>query len=628
MLGQLKANDTTMQESEEMKQFREQQVAAARFRVGYIIHVYLECIFVCIYMCVYVCIHTYIYIHKHVYIRFIYRDMSVCECMYWFTYRRLACIYVHAWMYVRPADRGMTFNCGQTGREGVNEQLELTAKEAFQRQYTNMEDRRGGVLGSVLLICRDAHCSDADKVRKFAAENSLDSTSIERAPGCSSLLPLSTTEEKFDIVVLIMNDSDLVDYQDEIVALRKCQPTAFCIVRDDDVSSSARDRMNCFRLGAHMIANDVRSIADAFFRVSKHISELSSDGQAFECPFCKAPPMSLASLASHLPMYHGARNASAMTPQQCMLPKCGRRSAAIAGRCSHFESDSFTVHVHFHASNSDRPPIQGDLCNNLTGFAHVICRRPQDKRFLLVHESAELCDSAVTKYWWPAGRLDPGENFEQAAVRETEEEGGVKIRVVGVLEIRIQVSKRRFDVILLAEPVPTEGQDDVAACKSVPDFESVGAMWVDVSELEHLKESDFRDPRPLEMFPLVSSGEMRAHSYETQSFRQLEELMSTWTARMLKEGDCERDLWSVSNALRREYGPDVVFVCIHTQTHKRGDRGGGGGKGRFRVGYHIIHVYLEYIFVCVYTCVCTYTHMHIYTHTCVHKVYISRHVCM
>jgi len=163
----------------------------------------------------------------------------------------------------------------------------------------------------------------------------------------------------------------------------------------------------------------------------------------------------------------------------------------------------------------------------------------------------------VTKYWWPAGRLDPGENFEKAAVRETEEEGGVKIRVVGVLEIRISASKKRVDVILLAEPVPTKGQDDMAACKSVPDFESVGAMWVDVSELEHLKKKDFRDPDPLEMFPLVSNGEIWARSIETQAFRQLEELMATWT---VKKKECERDLESVANSLRRTYGPDVVLL--------------------------------------------------------------------
>jgi ADP-ribose pyrophosphatase YjhB (NUDIX family) len=174
-----------------------------------------------------------------------------------------------------------------------------------------------------------------------------------------------------------------------------------------------------------------------------------------------------------------------------------------------------------------------------------------------VLESAELCASGVTKYWWPAGRLDPGENFEKAAVRETEEEGGVKIRVIGVLEIRINASRKRVDVILLAEPVPTEGEDDMAACKSVPDFESVGAMWVDVSELDHLKKEDFRNPDPLKMFPLVSNGKIWARSIENQAFRQLEELMTTWT---VKKGECQRDLESVANSLCRKYGPDVVLV--------------------------------------------------------------------
>ena len=134
-----------------------------------------------------------------------------------------------------------------------------------------------------------------------------------------------------------MTDLDLVDYQDQIVALRKYHPTLFCIVRDDGVASSARNRIACFRWVAHMIANDVQSIADAFSRVSKHISELSSDGLSFECPLCEVAgaratrdhpgrPMSLSSLKSHLPMYHGARYDPAMAPWSCMVPDCLHRS--------------------------------------------------------------------------------------------------------------------------------------------------------------------------------------------------------------------------------------------------------------------------------------------------------------
>jgi 8-oxo-dGTP pyrophosphatase MutT (NUDIX family) len=364
-----------------------------------------------------------------------------------------------------------------------------------------------------------------------------------------------------------MTDFDLIDYQDPIVALRKYHPTSSCIVRDDCVSSSARNRIACFRWGSHMIANDLQSIADAFYRVSKHISEMSSDGLSFECPLCKVAgdratwdhpgrPMSLSSLKSHLVMYHGARHDPAMEPRSCMVPDCRSRS-------SQWETRSFTVHTYFHGT---RAPKKGDL----EGFAHVICRRPQDERLLLVHESAGLCSSesagaCVTKYWWPAGRLDPGENFERAAVRETEEEGGVKIHVFGVLEIHISASRKRVHVIVLAEPVPTEGEDEMAACKSVPDFESVGTMWVDVSELVHLEEEDFRDSDPLDMFPLVSNGVIRARSIETQAFRQLEELMTTWT---VKKGEYERDLESVVNSLRRKYGPDVVLEDLYSLTRR------------------------------------------------------------
>jgi phosphatase NudJ len=38
-------------------------------------------------------------------------------------------------------------------------------------------------------------------------------------------------------------------------------------------------------------------------------------------------------------------------------------------------------------------------------------------------------------WWLPAGRVDPGETFAKAALRETEEEAGVKVVLKGVLRV-------------------------------------------------------------------------------------------------------------------------------------------------------------------------------------------------
>ena len=105
-------------------------------------------------------------------------------------------------------------------------------------------------------------------------------------------------------------------------------------------------------------------------------------------------------------------------------------------------------------------------------FAVVVVRRGD--QFLIVHERKH------DQLWYlPAGRVEGGETFEAAARRETLEESGVPVRVVGVL--RIEHSPRatgaRLRVVFLAEPV-----DDTAP-KSVPDEESLGAVWVSLEEL-------------------------------------------------------------------------------------------------------------------------------------------------
>ena len=107
----------------------------------------------------------------------------------------------------------------------------------------------------------------------------------------------------------------------------------------------------------------------------------------------------------------------------------------------------------------------------------------------------------------------------------------------------------------------SSSEEEEDSCKSVPDFESVGAMWVDWSELDDWRETNrwenhFRDPQPLKMLPLVSTGKMTNHSIETQAFIQLEQMMTTWTA---MRGNFKGDLARVSNALRGQYPADVFL---------------------------------------------------------------------
>ncbi len=125
-------------------------------------------------------------------------------------------------------------------------------------------------------------------------------------------------------------------------------------------------------------------------------------------------------------------------------------------------------------------------------FAVVIVRKAD--RFLLVHERKH-----DQRWYLPAGRVESGESFAEAAVRETLEETGVPVRLCGLLRIEPSHSRGglRMRVVYYAEPV-----DDTPP-KQVPDEESLGAAWVSLEELDSysLRGSDVRD-----YFEYVASG--------------------------------------------------------------------------------------------------------------------------
>src|SRR4051794_25942985 len=125
-------------------------------------------------------------------------------------------------------------------------------------------------------------------------------------------------------------------------------------------------------------------------------------------------------------------------------------------------------------------------------FALVVVRKGD--RFLLVQES---------KYGepWslPGGRVETGESFIDAAVRETREEAGIPVRVTGVIRIEHSPTPAgaRMRILFLAEPT-----DDTPP-KSEPDDESLRAAWVALDELEAYR---LRGPEVAELFAYVAGG--------------------------------------------------------------------------------------------------------------------------
>lgn len=125
-------------------------------------------------------------------------------------------------------------------------------------------------------------------------------------------------------------------------------------------------------------------------------------------------------------------------------------------------------------------------------FALVVVRKGD--RFLLVQESKH-----GQPWYLPAGRVEAGESFAVAAVRETREEAGIPVRVTGVIRIEYSPSPAgaRMRVIFLAEPT-----DDTPP-KTEPDDESLGAAWVALADLADYA---LRGPEVVELFAYVAAG--------------------------------------------------------------------------------------------------------------------------
>src|SRR5207253_856109 len=126
--------------------------------------------------------------------------------------------------------------------------------------------------------------------------------------------------------------------------------------------------------------------------------------------------LSARALYLHCPLFH--INAKVDNNNKT-CPVCSKR---IHG------SDNVQRHIH----DKHYTQIEDHIEYNSTqvyAFSLVVVRRNSDSRYLLVQEFAE------SGYWLPGGKIDPGESLITAAIRETKEEGGIDIRLTGILKI-------------------------------------------------------------------------------------------------------------------------------------------------------------------------------------------------
>merc|ERR1712154_700509 len=126
---------------------------------------------------------------------------------------------------------------------------------------------------------------------------------------------------------------------------------------------------------------------------------------------------------------------------------------------------------------------------------------------------------ASSGFWLPGGRVDPGETTESAALRECVEEAAVRIELKGILKIEFRAFRfenrnyhhtpdqdyNRMRVIYYAEPIEHEEEEkeNEILAKSIPDYESMGAVWVKPEEIKDIK---LRAYEPSRWIPYVANG--------------------------------------------------------------------------------------------------------------------------
>ena len=342
--------------------------------------------------------------------------------------------------------------------------------------------------------------------------------------GSSSLASEAALSASQEVAVAVVTGggataSSLATIRRALEEIRERDPRTFSIVYSQYVSGSARARLDCFASGARMLAHTKGCVERGIATVLRQFDAgAASNSRIFTCPTCGMPGLSEEALHLHFPLYHETE-----MPHAHDCPICHKTAADFR---------AFAVHLHNeHGPVDEREPEFPVFA----AFTWVVCRRPSDGKVLLCHEPAAIA-GGKPNYWFPAGRVDGGETFVEAGERETLEEAGVHARIKGVLTIKL--SDRLVPrVVLYAEP----REDSASVPKSVPDFESCGACWIDVSELDNLTDADYRGRGTAELYRAVASGNMEPFPLGTLSFAALEDMVHRLT--LTQEEDVQMEEW-------------------------------------------------------------------------------------
>jgi 8-oxo-dGTP pyrophosphatase MutT (NUDIX family) len=111
-------------------------------------------------------------------------------------------------------------------------------------------------------------------------------------------------------------------------------------------------------------------------------------------------------------------------------------------------------------------------------IAGVVVKK--DGKYLLVQEGGPLSRACRGLWNFPAGKVDPGETFEEAATREAKEESGFDVKIIRKIGIFQTTPTEAVKHAFLAEIVGGEIE--------YPKEEILDARWFTVDEIYGMKD--------------------------------------------------------------------------------------------------------------------------------------------
>jgi 8-oxo-dGTP pyrophosphatase MutT (NUDIX family) len=196
-------------------------------------------------------------------------------------------------------------------------------------------------------------------------------------------------------------------------------------------------------------------------------------------------------LWQHWPLFHGNEHNMSDCPI-CIENKQEMNKDHRKGFFGHLQKEHGPI---------SRSRMEPEISNNPTYSYSLIVVQNSKNEFLIVKEGYGA------GWWLPGGHVDPGETFFQAALRETKEEGGIDVKLNGILSFQYWPHPKggaKQRCIFYANP-----KDENAPLKKIPDFESLESKWISFEDLMNEIKSGkmkLRGKEPIEWFGYVEKG--------------------------------------------------------------------------------------------------------------------------